>query len=83
MSLFLDSLRIGDGVDLEYRLDGSLFSIRKFHAHTKTSVRQLVDLQYADAAAILSHSLKIHAIHLEQINLHIQGVWPTSKHQEN
>ena len=56
MSLFLESLRTEDGVDLEYRLDGSLFNIRRLQAHTKTSVRQLVDLQYADAATILSHS---------------------------
>ena len=56
MSLFLESLRAEDGVDLEYWLDGSLFNIRRLQAHTKTSVRQLVDLQYADDAAILSHS---------------------------
>ena len=56
MTLLRNSLRAEDGIQLEYRLDGSLFNIRRLKAHTKTTTRQLVDLQYADDAAILAHS---------------------------
>ena len=56
MTLMLASLRAEDGVDIEYRLDGSLFNIRRLQARTKTSLRKLVDLQYADDAAILAQT---------------------------
>ena len=45
-----------DGVHVEYRLDGSLFNIRRLQAHTKTETRQICELQYADDCAILAHS---------------------------
>ncbi|XP_056440769.1 B-cell receptor CD22-like [Gadus chalcogrammus] len=45
-----------DGVRVEYRLDGSLFNIRRLQAHTKTKTRQICELQYADDCAILAHS---------------------------
>ena len=45
-----------DGVHVEYRLDGSLFNIRRLQAHTKTKTRQICELQYADDCAILAHS---------------------------
>lgn len=45
-----------DGVHVEYRLDGSLFNIRRLQAHTKTKIRQICELQYADDCAILAHS---------------------------
>ena len=45
-----------DGVRVEYRLDGSLFNIRRLQAHPKTKTRQICELQYADDCAILAHS---------------------------
>ena len=56
MTLLLNTLRAEDGIQLEYRLDGSLFNIRRLKAHTKTTTRQLVDLQYADDAALMAHT---------------------------
>ena len=46
-----------DGVYIRYRLDGSLFNLRRLvHAHTKT-VEQLVrDLLFADDAALVAHT---------------------------
>ena len=56
MTLMQNALRAEDGIQLEYRLDGSLFNIRRLKARTKTTVRQLVDLQYADDAALMAHT---------------------------
>ena len=46
-----------DGVYIRYRLDGSLFNLRRLvHGHTKT-VEQLVrDLLFADDAALVAHT---------------------------
>ena len=54
--LMQNKLREVDGVQIEYRLDGNLFNLRRLQARTKTSSNQLVDLQYADDAAILAHT---------------------------
>lgn len=51
-----NSLRANDGIQLQYRLDGSLFNIRRLQAESKTTERQLVDLQYADDAALIAHT---------------------------
>ncbi len=45
-----------DGVHVEYRLDGSLFNIRRLQARTNTKTRQICELQYADDCAVLAHS---------------------------
>lgn len=56
MTLAQNSLNAEDGIQLEYRLDGSLFNIRRLQAHTKTTIRQIIELQYADDAALISHT---------------------------
>ena len=56
MKLLQASLIEEDGVYLEYRLDGNLFNIRRLQAHTKTTTLRLLDLQYADDAALVTHS---------------------------
>lgn len=56
MKLLQMSLRADDGVQVEYRLDGNLFNIRRLQAHTKTTTRQITDLQYADDAALVAHT---------------------------
>ena len=45
-----------DGIQLEYRLDGNLFNIHRLQAHTKTSIHQVIELQYADDVAFISHT---------------------------
>lgn len=54
--LFHHAMRHSDGVHLECHLDGSLFNIRRFQAHTKTNTCQIYKLQYADDCAVLAHS---------------------------
>lgn len=56
MTLAQNSLNAEDGIQLEYRLDGSLFNIRRLQAHTKTTIRQIIELQYADDAALISYT---------------------------
>lgn len=55
-SLFHRALGHEDGVQIQYRLDGSLFNIRRLQAHTRTKTCQICELQYADDCAILAHS---------------------------
>ena len=45
-----------DGVPVTYRLDGSLFNLRRLKAPTKVTRDCLVELQYADDVAIVSCS---------------------------
>ena len=45
-----------EGVYVRYRLDGSLFNLRRLHAHTKTQERLIQDLLFADDAALVVHT---------------------------
>ena len=45
-----------DGVQIQYRLDGNLFNIRRLQAFTKTTTQHILELQYADNCALLAHS---------------------------
>ena len=45
-----------DSVGVNYCLDGSLFNLRRLQARTKISHDSIVDMQYADNAAVVSHS---------------------------
>ena len=56
MTIAQNYLNAEDGIQLEYRLDGSLFNTRRLQARTKTSIRQVTELQYADDAALISHT---------------------------
>jgi len=44
------------GIPYAYRLDGSLFNMRRLKAETKISNDRIYELQYADNAAIPAHS---------------------------
>ena len=45
-----------EGVYIRYRLDGSLFNLRRLQAHTKTFEQLIRDLLIAYDAALVSHS---------------------------
>ena len=45
-----------DGITYRYRLDGSFLNLRRLQASTKTRTDFISSLQYADDAAIASHS---------------------------
>ena len=49
----------GEGVDVRYRLDRSLFDLSKLKARTKTELCNIKELQYADDAAIVAHSPQV------------------------
>ncbi|XP_061884956.1 uncharacterized protein LOC133635724 [Entelurus aequoreus] len=44
------------GVLVDYRLDGSLFNIRRLQAATKVKTVNIVELQYADDCAFVAHT---------------------------
>ena len=44
------------GVEIECRLAGNLFNLRRLKAHTKISTRDIVELQYADDLVLLANS---------------------------
>ena len=45
-----------DTVYIRYRLDGSLFNLRRLQAHTKTREQLIRDLLFPDDAALVAHS---------------------------
>ena len=47
------------GIPYAYRLDGSLFNLRRLKAETKISNNKIYELQYADDAAIPAHSAAV------------------------
>ena len=51
-----DDLDDNDFVYIRYRLDGSLFNLRRLQAHTKTHERLIKDLLFADDAALVAHT---------------------------
>ena len=50
------SFTLSEGIPLRYRLDGSLFNLRRLQARTRTAVDHILELQYADDTALVSHS---------------------------
>ena len=47
-----------DGIAIKHRLDGNLFNTRRLQAQTKVDVDHIYELQYADDAALPSHTLQ-------------------------
>ena len=61
-----DDLEDEDFVYIRYRLDGSLFNLRRLQAHTKTCERLIMDLLFADDAALVAHTQR--ALHSQGAN---------------
>ena len=53
-----NALDVDNGVHIHYRLDGSVFNLRRLSAHSKTSPTVVCELQYADDAAVISFNLE-------------------------
>ena len=45
-----------DRVAVQFRLDGSLFNLRRLQAHTKTLTEHILELQFADDCALVAHT---------------------------
>lgn len=54
---FRNNITEEDFIRIKYRLDGSLFNRRRLQATTKVSTALIVEMQYADDAAVPSHSV--------------------------
>ena len=54
--VFHHNISAADGVHIKYRLDGSLFNTRRLQAVMKVTNNPIFDLQYADDAALPSHT---------------------------
>ena len=69
--LFRSNIQTSDGVPFNFRLDGSLFNLRRLQAKTKTSLDNVFDLQYADDAAVPSHTPKAYSVAWLYRRMHI------------
>ena len=56
MTIAKQQLVPADGVRINYRMDGSLFNLRRLQAKTKVTEEAIYDLQYADDAALVGSS---------------------------
>jgi len=54
--VFRHGIFTDDGLSINYRLDGNLFNLRRLCAQSKTATSHIFELQYADDAALLSHT---------------------------
>ena len=52
----MEGLDGDNAVYIRYRLDGSLFNLRRLQAHTKTLEQMLRDLLFANDAALVAHT---------------------------
>ena len=51
-----DAIPQEDKVAIQYRLDGSLFNLRRLQARTKTVTNHILEFQYADDCALVAHT---------------------------
>ncbi|KAJ4930020.1 hypothetical protein JOQ06_019036 [Pogonophryne albipinna] len=56
LELLHKEIEDSSGVAVDFRLDGNLFNIRRLQATTKLQRERVIELQYADDCALLSHS---------------------------
>ena len=54
--IFRESFPTERGVELTYRLDGSVFNLKRLKARTKISTDTIFELQYADDCALVAHT---------------------------
>ena len=54
--LFRDGISVNDGILFSHCLDGNLFNLRRLKANSKVTEASVLELQYADDAALPSHT---------------------------
>ena len=56
LNQIIEDLDDDSAVYICYCLDGSLFNLRRLHAHTKTLKQLFCDLLFADSTALIAHT---------------------------
>ena len=60
-----------DGVYVRYRVDGSLFNLRRLQAHTKTQERLIREILFVNDAVLVSHTEQA----LQRITFRFAAAW--------
>ena len=71
-----DCLDEDDLVYIRFRLDGSLFNLRRLQAHMEMQEQLIRDLRFADDAALVAHSEKSSAMHCKLFYQICIVLWP-------
>uniref|UniRef100_A0A5F8GYV1 Reverse transcriptase domain-containing protein n=1 Tax=Monodelphis domestica TaxID=13616 RepID=A0A5F8GYV1_MONDO len=69
------------GIYIKYRLDGSLFDLRRLTAKTKTTERLILEALFADDCALMAH--QENHLHCGQVLYSNKTVWPDYQPQQN
>ena len=77
---FRHGVTMEEAVEINYRLDGNLFNVRRLQAKTKTNSEHVFELQYA---ALPSHSAEGLQRNLDNISANVQKRGSPRQRKEN
>ena len=83
ISVHLFSERLPQGIDLHYRLDGKLFNLRRPKAKTLVIQMTILEFQYADDNAIVSHTEQGLQAAMDAFNYEVRTTCKNINHQRS